>query len=78
MQKHGAESTTNDGGWTKVEKRKAKKQRRMEVKLDVCVSSAYRHSSFCATYVGVRRRQRLVSTIARARSSSVRMQLGYM
>lgn len=30
---------TEDGGWTKVEKRKQKKAKKVEVKLDVCVFS---------------------------------------
>lgn len=31
---------TEDGGWTKVEKRKQKKAKKVEVKLDVCVFSS--------------------------------------
>lgn len=34
----GQLATDTEGGWTKVEKRKAKKQRKVEGKLDVCVS----------------------------------------
>ena len=37
----GPDDVVNDSeenGWTKVEKRKAAKQRKQEVKLDVCVS----------------------------------------
>ena len=32
------DTAASENGWTKVEKRKAKKLRRTEVKLDVCVS----------------------------------------
>lgn len=46
------DSAASENGWTKVEKRKAKKLRRTEVKLDVCVSvQASIRGDICEAYI---------------------------
>ena len=38
MQENGGANGDSESTWTKVERRKAKKMRKLETKLDVCVS----------------------------------------